>query len=77
MSKTAIKIENLTKAYRLGQIGTGTISHDLNRFFSKIMGKEDPMSFVGSNRDSQSRVKYIKVLDDINLEVAMSSAESM
>ena len=69
MSKTAIKIENLTKAYRLGQIGTGTISHDLNRFFAKVMGKEDPMSFVGNTKDRQSQVKYIKVLDDINLEV--------
>ena len=69
MSKTSIKIENLTKAYRLGQIGTGTISHDLNRFFAKVMGKEDPMSFVGNTKDRQSQVKYIKVLDDINLEV--------
>ena len=67
MSNTAIKIENLTKAYRLGQIGTGTISHDLNRFFAKIMGREDPMSFVGNKKDSKSYVKYIKVLENINL----------
>jgi len=30
MSQTAIKVENLSKQYRLGEIGTGTISHDLN-----------------------------------------------
>jgi lipopolysaccharide transport system ATP-binding protein len=32
MSKTVIKIENLSKIYRLGEVGTGTLSHDLNRF---------------------------------------------
>ena len=37
-----LKVENLSKQYRLGSVGTGTISHDLNRFFAKISGKEDP-----------------------------------
>ncbi len=38
----AIKVENLSKAYRLGEIGTGTISHDLERWLAKLRGKEDP-----------------------------------
>ena len=43
MSKEVIlKVENLSKQYRLGTLGTGTISHDLNRFLAKIRGKEDP-----------------------------------
>ena len=37
-----LKVENVSKQYRLGLVGTGTISHDLNRFFAKIRGKEDP-----------------------------------
>ena len=37
-----LKVENLSKQQRLGLIGTGTISHDLNRFWAKIRGKEDP-----------------------------------
>ena len=36
MVNKILKIENLSKLYRLGQIGTGTISHDLNRWWSKI-----------------------------------------
>ena len=38
-----LKVENLSKQYRLGLIGTGTISHDLNRFWAKVRGKEDPI----------------------------------
>ncbi len=37
----AIKVENLSKAYQLGEIGTGTISRDLERWFAKVRGKED------------------------------------
>ena len=40
---TAIKVENLSKIYRLGEIGTGTISKDLDRYFKmKILKQEDP-----------------------------------
>jgi len=38
----AIKLENISKQYRLGVVGTGTLSHDLNRWFARIRGKEDP-----------------------------------
>jgi len=37
-----LKIENISKQYRLGTVGTGTISHDFNRFLARIRGKEDP-----------------------------------
>jgi lipopolysaccharide transport system ATP-binding protein len=39
MSKVVIKVENLSKQYRLGQVGTGTISHDLNSWWAKLQGK--------------------------------------
>ncbi len=72
MSRTVIKIENLSKVYRLGEVGTGTISHDLNRFFAKIRGKEDPFAKVGSVNDrTQKAVKgeMVRALSDINLEI--------
>ena len=70
MGKVVVKIENVSKIYKLGQIGTGTISHDLNKFFAKLIGKEDPTSIVGSNLKSNSpKNRYVKVLDDINFEV--------
>ncbi|MBV6485007.1 MAG: Vitamin B12 import ATP-binding protein BtuD [Flavobacteriales bacterium] len=67
----AIKVENLSKQYRLGEIGTGTLSHDLNRFFAKIRGKEDPYSIVGQTNDRTAVAKsdYVWALKDINFEV--------
>jgi len=48
---TAIRIENVSKRYRLGTVGTGTIAHDLNRWWHKIRGKEDPYAKVGQVND--------------------------
>jgi lipopolysaccharide transport system ATP-binding protein len=67
----AIKVEDLSKQYRLGEIGTGTLSHDLNRFFAKIRGKEDPYSIVGQTNDRTKTAQsdYVWALKDINFEV--------
>jgi lipopolysaccharide transport system ATP-binding protein len=71
MSKTVIKVENLSKLYRLGQVGTGTVSHDLNRWFAKIRGKEDPFAIVGQVNDRTKKAEgdYAWALKDINFEV--------
>ena len=42
-----LKVNNVGKQYRLGVVGTGTISHDLNRWWARIRGKEDPYLKVG------------------------------
>lgn len=66
-----LKAENISKQYRLGQIGTGTISHDLNRWWHSIRGKEDPYLKVGAvnNRSSKATQEYVWALQDINFEV--------
>lgn len=71
MSEIVIKIENLSKIYRIGQIGTGTISHDLNRYWARIRGKEDPYSEVGqiNDRSKEAYSEYVYAIKDINLEV--------
>lgn len=72
MSKnTVIQVNNLSKLYRLGEIGTGTLSHDLNRFFAKLRGKEDPYSLVGqiNDRTAVAESDYVWALKDINFEV--------
>ena len=48
---TAIRIENVSKLYRLGTVGTGTLSHDLNRWWHQIRGKEDPYAKIGQVND--------------------------
>jgi lipopolysaccharide transport system ATP-binding protein len=42
-----LKAENISKQYRLGQVGTGTLSHDLNRWWHRVRGKEDPYLKIG------------------------------
>ena len=70
-NEVILKIENLSKQYRLGTIGTGTVSHDLNRFFAKIRGKEDPFLKVGesNNRAAKATSQYVWALKNLNFEV--------
>jgi len=68
---SVIKVEDISKQYRLGQIGSGTLSHDLNRWWSKLRGKEDPFLKVGdvNDRTQKSDSEYVWALKDINFEV--------
>jgi lipopolysaccharide transport system ATP-binding protein len=71
MSNTAIKIQDLGKLYRLGEVGTGTLSHDLNRWWHRVRGKEDPYQKIGQSNDRTRKAEsdYVWALRDINLEV--------
>ncbi len=68
---TVIKVENVGKQYRLGQVGTGTISHDLNRAWYRMRGKEDPYLKVGvvNDRSVKGGSDLVWALKDINFEV--------
>src|SRR5450631_481180 len=71
MSSTVIKVENLSKQYRLGQVSTGSIAHDINRLWYRIRGKEDPYLKIGETNDRTSKgiSDYIWALREINFEV--------
>ena len=73
---TSIKVENLSKIYRLGEIGTGTISRDLERWFAKIRGKEDPFLKVGQTNDRSKKADsdIVYSLQDINFEIEQGDA---
>ncbi|WP_281847508.1 ABC transporter ATP-binding protein [Olleya namhaensis] len=66
-----LKAQNISKQYRLGLVGTGTISHDLNRWWNRIRGKEDPYLKVGESNDRSTKgsSEYVWALKDINFEV--------
>jgi lipopolysaccharide transport system ATP-binding protein len=65
-----IQIENVSKMYRLGQLGTGTISHDLNRWWCKMRGKPDPYQRIGKVNDREnSGGDYVWALKDVNLNI--------
>ncbi|MES2278866.1 MAG: ABC transporter ATP-binding protein [Bacteroidota bacterium] len=71
-----IKVENLSKAYQLGEIGTGTISRDLERFWAKMRGKEDPFLKIGAVNDRALRGESDVVwsLKDLNFEIEQGDA---
>jgi lipopolysaccharide transport system ATP-binding protein len=71
MSDIAIKVEGLGKQYRLGEVGTGTISHDLNRWWARMRGKEDPFIKIGeaNDRTTKGNSDYVWALRDINFDV--------
>ncbi|GEN68901.1 ABC transporter ATP-binding protein [Chryseobacterium rhizosphaerae] len=72
----ALKAENISKQYRLGQVGTGTLSHDLNRFWHKVRGKEDPYLKIGeaNDRTTKGESEYVWSLRDINFEIEQGDA---
>ncbi|MGV6845006.1 MAG: ABC transporter ATP-binding protein [Lutibacter sp.] len=71
MNEVILKIENISKQYRLGTIGTGTLSHDLNRWWHKVRGKDDPFLKIGevNDRTIKGTSDYVWALKDINFEV--------
>lgn len=71
MSNIVIKVENLSKQYRLGEVGTGSMRDDFKRFRYRIMGKEDPFLTIGeeNNRSTKSQSDYVWALKGINFEV--------
>ena len=66
-----IKVEELSKMYRLGELGTGSLSQDLNRFFARIRGKEDPYSKVAltNDRTQEAKSDFVWALRDITFSV--------
>lgn len=71
-TNVAIEFTHVGKQYRLGRVGTGTVSHDLNRWWqTSILKKEDPYLKIGEVNDRTIRGKsdYIWALRDVSLQV--------
>lgn len=66
-----LKVEDVSKQYRLGQVGTGTLSHDLNRWWHQVRGKENPYLKIGdvNDRSKKGNSDYVWALQNINFEV--------
>ncbi len=70
MSDTVIKVENLSKQYQLGTIGSGTLYRDLQSWWAKVRGKEDPNTQLGKWDASQmDSDKSFWALKDVSFEV--------
>ena len=69
---TAIEFNNISKLYRLGLVSTGTLSHDLKRWWTvNILRKEDPYLKIGSVNDRSKKAdsEYVWALKDIDFKV--------
>lgn len=71
MPESIIKIINLNKQYRLGKVGARTFGSDVMRWWSRLQGREDPLSKVGveNSLGKKDRSEYIWALKDIDLEI--------
>ena len=66
-----IKVENLSKQYRLGTVNSGTMRDDFARWWSTLQGKENPLLKIGETNDQsyKGESQYVWSLKDINFEV--------
>ena len=71
----AIKIENVSKIYRLGEYGTGTLTNDFQRWFAKVRGKEDPYLTIGEENERTTRGgNIIYSLQNLTFDVKQGEA---
>ena len=69
----AIEFDHVGKLYQLGQVGTGTLSHDLNRWWqTRVLRREDPYLRIGETNDRASKGQsgFVWALKDISFNVA-------
>lgn len=70
--EVAIQLSGVKKMYKLGQIGGGTLQGDLQSWWARVRGKEDPNSKIGS--DQRSNGKTFMALNGIDLTVYKGEA---
>lgn len=71
MSNNVIEFDHVGKQYILGSIGTGTLSQDLNRWWARVRGKEDPFLRIGETNDrtQKGNSDFVWALRDISFNV--------
>src|SRR6185312_10209223 len=76
MGDLAIQVENLSKAYQLGDFGTGALTRDIERWWALLRGKEDPFLTIGeaNDRTVKGTSDIVWSLKDINFEIQEGDA---
>ena len=73
MDELMIKLENVSKIYRLGAIGGGTLRGDLQSFFARVRGKEDPNALIGSESKGKKGDRFY-ALKEVSFDVKKGEA---
>jgi ABC-type polysaccharide/polyol phosphate transport system ATPase subunit len=73
MSDVVIRVENISKLYRLGEVGTGSLAHDVNRWWHRVRGKEDPYLKIGEvlgiiGRNGAGKSTLLKILSRVTTQ---------
>jgi lipopolysaccharide transport system ATP-binding protein len=71
-----IRVEGVSKLYRLGEVGTGSLAHDVNRWWHKVRGKEDPYLKIGEVNDRTKPVKQASSKKSLTTEDTESTEGS-
>lgn len=66
---TVISVEHLSKVYRLGQIGTGTLTNDLKVWWARKRGQPNPLLKIGQSENNHRGSDTLWALEDINFQV--------
>ncbi len=74
MADTVVSVENLSKTYQLGVIGTGTFFGDLNRWWAKKMGKPDPYAKIGEKDHGNRMGETLWALNDVSFSLKQGEA---
>ncbi|MBV6396418.1 MAG: Vitamin B12 import ATP-binding protein BtuD [Anaerolineales bacterium] len=69
MSNVVISVENLSKSYRLGQIGTGTFANDMKLWWAKARGKPNPLLRIGETDHGNHDGEDLWALKDVSFTV--------
>ena len=70
--EVAIDIQHVSKMYRLGQIGGATLQHDIQSWWARVRGKEDPNLLIG--QENRMRGEQFMALDDVCLTIYKGEA---
>lgn len=73
MKELAIKIDHISKEYRLGTIGGGTLRGDLQSWWARIQGKEDPNSKIGESLKLKMGERFL-ALQNVSFDVRKGEA---
>jgi lipopolysaccharide transport system ATP-binding protein len=66
---TVISVENVTKSYRLGQIGGGTLKEDFSRWWAKLRGLPDPLLKIGEEHHARHAGEQFWALDNVSFDI--------
>ncbi len=71
-----IQVEDLSKAYQIGEFSTGTLAHDIRRWYIRMRGKEDPYLMIGEENDRtvKGEGNIVWSLKDLSFEIEQGDA---